>query len=393
MKALGLILATLTVARTTMGFQFQSVAALGPVFTAESPITYTQLGLLIGIYLLPGMFFAIPGGWLGKRFGDKQVVLAGLAMMTLGGAVLAMSSVFEVMFIGRLVAGLGGVLLNVLVTKMVTDWFAERGIATAMGILISSWPLGIAIALMIMNPLENLFGLETALLFPTALCAVALLMVAVIYRDPTPVTVEASTQTMPAEAKLSSYEIWGILLSGSVWCLYNMALILPLSFGAEYLVAQGVSASVAGASVSLTSWLIIPALPLGAWLAERVGKPMLVMSLTFLVIAALVAAVPFTASHAMVFALIGIIFGPAGGLIIALPSRVLQKQNRAMGMGIFFTIYYVGMGIVPAIAGFLRDLTQNPAAPFYLGSFTILLALLALAGFRLLQARQPGETV
>ena len=374
-----------------MGFQFQSIAALGPVFTAGSGISYTELGLLIGIYLLPGMFFAIPGGWLGKRFGDKRVVLAGLAMMTVGGAVLAMSTVFEVMFAGRLIAGLGGVLLNVLVTKMVTDWFAEHGIATAMGILISSWPLGIAIALLIMNPLEGLFGLEAALLFPTALCAIALMMVAFIYQDHSPIEAGQSTQHGPQRGTLSSYEIWGIVLSGSVWCLYNMALILPLSFGAEYLVAQGVSATVAGASVSLTSWLIIPALPLGAWLAERVGRPMLIMSVTFLVIAALVSFIPFTTSHALIFALIGIIFGPAGGLIIALPSRVLQKQNRAIGMGVFFTIYYVGMGIVPAIAGFLRDVTQNPAAPFYLGSFCIVLALLALAGFQVLQVRQSVE--
>ncbi len=390
MKQLWLILATLTLARTTMGFQFQSIAALGPVFTSQSGISYTQLGLLIGIYLLPGMFFAIPGGWLGKRFGDKRVVLAGLFMMTAGGAVLAMSSDFEVMFVGRLLAGLGGVLLNVLVTKMVTDWFAEHGIATAMGILISSWPLGIAIALLVMNPLENLLGLEVALLVPTVLCAIALILVATIYRDPQPKAVDPGSSVPTGQAKLSSYEIWGVILSGSVWCLYNMALILPLSFGAEYLVAEGVSPAAAGASVSLTSWLIIPALPLGAWLAERVGKPMLIMSVTFLVIAALVSFIPSTTSYVLVFALIGIIFGPAGGLIIALPAQVLQPQNRAVGMGIFFTIYYVGMGIVPAIAGWLRDVTGNPAAPFYLGSFTILLALLALAGFRVLQARRSA---
>ena len=127
-----------------MGFQFQSVAAVGPVLTSNSHITYTELGALIGIYLLPGAFFAIPGGWLGKRFGDKRIVLIGLAMMTLGGALLSLSGIYEAMLLGRLVSGIGAVLLNVLVTKMVTDWFAEYRITTAMGILISSWPLGIA---------------------------------------------------------------------------------------------------------------------------------------------------------------------------------------------------------------------------------------------------------
>ena len=96
-------------------------------------------------------------------------------MMTLGGALLAISEVYEVMFVGRLVSGLGAVLLNVLVTKMVTDWFAEHRIATAMGVLISSWPLGIAIALLILSPLESWIGLQLTFFVPVAMCAIALL--------------------------------------------------------------------------------------------------------------------------------------------------------------------------------------------------------------------------
>ena len=80
-----------------MGFQFQSVAAVGPLLTTGAIITNTELGALIGIYLLPGTLFAIPGGCLGKRLGDKRGVLTGMAMMTLGGALLALSDAYEIM--------------------------------------------------------------------------------------------------------------------------------------------------------------------------------------------------------------------------------------------------------------------------------------------------------
>ena len=106
MQRLWLILAALTLARTAMGFQFQSVAAVGPLLTADSIMTHAELGALIGIYLLPGALFAIPGGWLGKRFGDKRVVLTGLVMMTLGGTLLALSDAYQVIFTGRLISGL-----------------------------------------------------------------------------------------------------------------------------------------------------------------------------------------------------------------------------------------------------------------------------------------------
>jgi MFS family permease len=72
---------------------------------------------------------------------------------------------------------------------------------------------------------------------------------------------------------------------------------------------------------------------------------------------------------------------------MALPAQLLQKENRAIGMGIFFTVYYVGMGIFPAIAGYLRDVTQNTAAPFVLAIVAIAGAALALLGLRMMQIR------
>lgn len=389
MNRLWLILATLTLARTTMGFQFQSIAAVGPVFIEDSNLSHTQLGALIGIYLLPGALFAIPGGWLGQRFGDKRVVLSGLAMMTLGGALLTLSSAYPVLLAGRLISGIGAVLLNVLTTKMVTDWFAEHRITTAMGVLISSWPLGIAIALLVMGPIEQALGLTLSFVVPLAICALALILVAAVYTDPPGDGQTTQAAGATSAVTLNSYELGGVALSGCVWCLYNVALILPLSFGPEYLVSEGVALASAGAIVSLTSWLIIPALPLGAWFAERLGRPMATMVISFIAIALLTWMIPITSFHALIFAAIGIIFGPAGGLIMALPSQVLRRQNRAIGMGIFFAIYYAGMGIFPTIAGYTRDVTGNTAAPIILAGVAILLALLALAGFQLLRQRQP----
>ena len=85
--------------------------------------------------------------------------------------------------------------------------------------------------------------------------------------------------------------------------------------------------------------------------------------------------------------MLGIVFAPAGGLIMALPAQVLRPENRAIGMGIFFTIYYLGMGIFPALAGTIRDISGNPAAPLVLAGIAILCAIFILAGFRINQVR------
>ena len=77
----------------------------------------TRFGTLIGLYRFPGVVIALPGGLLGQRFGDKRVVLLGLAMMAVGGIVTGASSSFVGVATERLVSGVGAVLLNVLLTK------------------------------------------------------------------------------------------------------------------------------------------------------------------------------------------------------------------------------------------------------------------------------------
>ena len=77
-----LILAVLFLARTAMGFQFQAVAALSSFVVADLEIDYARLGLLIGLYLLPGVAIAYPGGLLGQYFGDKRIAVLGMALYT-----------------------------------------------------------------------------------------------------------------------------------------------------------------------------------------------------------------------------------------------------------------------------------------------------------------------
>jgi MFS family permease len=140
-------------------------------------------------------------------------------------------------------------------------------------------------------------------------------------------------------------------------------------------------------------WLIIPALPLGAVIAERIGRHVSTMVLIFIAIAVLIWIIPTTPFYVVIFASLGLVFGPAGGLIMALPTQVLSKENRAIGMGIFYTIYYAGMGVIPAIAGYALDATGNPAAPFILACIAILIAVPALMGFCIIQIRQVNNIV
>ena len=85
----------------------------------------------------------------------------------------------------------------------------------------------------------------------------------------------------------------------------------------------------------------------------------------------------------------GLLFAPPGGLIMALPAAAARPDRRAVAMGIYFTCYYAGMGVLPALAGYARDMTGNAAAPFWFAGAMLIIASLLLLQFRAAQARPP----
>ena len=82
------------------------------------------------------MVIALPGGALGKALGDKRTVLVGCSIMFVGNVIMAYSDLWSAQIAGRLLTGVGGVVVNVITSKMVMDWFAEREISTAMALFL-----------------------------------------------------------------------------------------------------------------------------------------------------------------------------------------------------------------------------------------------------------------
>jgi cyanate permease len=178
------VLALLFLIRTTMAFQFGSVGALGPLVGQTFEVDAAGVGFLIGLYLSPGLVIALPGGAIGRFFGDKRALLAGLALMTLGGAISTYGVTWEAQIAGRVLAGTGGVVLNVLMSKMVTDWFVGREIATAMGIFVNSWPVGIAVALVAQPFVAAAGGVSGAFGLAAVLAAMGFAALLILYRQP-----------------------------------------------------------------------------------------------------------------------------------------------------------------------------------------------------------------
>ena len=68
-------------------------------------------------------------------------------------------------------------------------------------------------------------------------------------------------------------------------------------------------------------------------------------------------------------------------MIVALPAKVLAPGSRSLGMGVFYTWYYVAMTLLAPLAGFLRDATGLRTVPLLFGSARLALGSAALYAF------------
>lgn len=376
----------LGVARTTMGLQFQAVGALGPLLVGALAADYAALGTLIGAYSLAGVAVALPAGWLLARFGDRGILLAGLGLMTLGGALLALAPGFGLAVAGRAVAGCGSALLTVACAKRVLDRFQGTALAPAMGIMLSAWPIGIALGLLVLPG----FGADWRLAFAASALACALAWPLLWWG--LPAGEGGGVARVAPRGRLRRGEWLPLLAVAGLWASYNAGYAVVLGFGPAFLVAGGASPAAAGALASLVGWAILPLLPLGGALAERLGRPMLTCGLCIggmaLALLALVAGGP----AAPLLVAFGFLAAPPASLIMAFLGRVLSAESRALGIGVHYMMFYAGLALLPPFAGWLRDVSGQPAAPIRAAAGFLGVALLVLAGLAALSRAAPAAT-
>jgi MFS family permease len=359
------ILAVLFTVRLTMAFQFQSVGAVAPLLGPAFGVGLADIGTLIGLYFAPGVALALPGGAIGRTFGDKRTVLAALLLMLIGGLAMALSDSWSIQIAGRLISGAGGVMLNVQMTKIVADWFAGKEIATAMAIFVNSWPAGIALSLLALPLIGSNLGIEAVHLAVAAVIGAALVLFALIYQPPAKAVSAAAGET---SARLDRRAAIAVVTAGLIWGLFNIGFAMIFSFGPSMLVERGWSIPAAGSVISSALWLAVISVPLGGFLADRSRRPSLVLTAGCIVSAILIVALPRSGAVILIVVAIGLINGLPAGPMMSLPARVLRGETRAIGMGIFYTLYYGTMMLGPVVGGALAKWTGSAAAALDFGA-------------------------
>ena len=373
-------------ARIGVGFQFIAVAALMSQLQNDLQLGYGEIGLLLGSFMITAILLSIPNSIVATFLGDRVTLLGGLGALVIGGIILAESSDFSTALVGRLFGGIGAVFITVTGAKVLTDRFAGKEIATAMSFLGVAWPVGIALGLSVLPFATQWQDWRAAVYLTIVLPAVAAVTLSIM-----PLTPEKASERggEPASQfwKISRREFRLVILGGLAWTLMSSGgYVVFSSFAPVYLAEQGVTQAEAGLMVSILSWLIIVTIPLGGYLVDQTGQSDKAIWIGCLVAAAAIAMIP-VGGPIIVWIVLSAALGITVGAVMALPSEVLSTNSRATGMGVFYTLYYAGTAGLPALAGWLHEITGNVEAVIWFSAVCLVLSPITLLAFRKLQQR------
>lgn len=374
--------------RTALGFQFQSIAALTPFLVAGFDLSFAQVGLLMGLFMLPGVVLALPGGLLGQRFGSLRVVVAGLALLIVGGTIVSYSEGFDSAAIGRTLGGAGGVLVNIMLARMVADWFRGRELQTAMGIMLAAWPFGMALALVILGPLAAESSWRVAEYATVVAAGLALGLVGLVYQAPPGApAVERATLRLNVPRR-----VWALAVSAGVgWALLNASVIVVASFAPSFLMSRGSSVTEAGLITGAALWISIVAVPIGGLVADRVNRPRLLIVAACLAATITIACIARAPVPALWMVASGILLGLPPSIMMSLLPRAVAAEHLSTALGVYYGLFYLGMAVSQTLAGLLRDLTGDPGMPLLFAAVLMAATVPAVFAFWRLEGRAAPE--
>lgn len=376
------ILALLVLARAGLGVQFQTVGSASSGLADAFAFDNAQLGLMIGLFMAPGLFLAMPAGAFARFASDRVLSAAGLAALAVGGLLSTLATSPEALGLGRIIAGAGFLVVTLYFTKMVADWFGGREIATAMSLLVMSWPFGIAVGQVGHTWLATVFDWRLPFLVASAWCGLAAIGVWAMYRPPhdLPPVSERRLRLMPRE--------WALIgCAGIAWGVFNAGYITWLSFGPAVLEARGMTLLAAASIISVASWVMIVSGAVCGQIVDRFGRRDTVLMAGMLAGAAAFFLLQIPGAGLISSLLFGIIGMAPAGVIMALSGQAVAPERRAFGMGVFFTLYHAVMAVSPTLAGWLVDRTGTPDTAMLLGAGLFALVIPLAFAFRILKAR------
>lgn len=384
------LLASLLI-QTCLGGIYAWSTFVGPLVDGYS-LSPARAQLIFGATILVFTVAMIFAGRLQSRVGPRPVAAGGAVFFGAGYFYAAASGgEFTHLFIGlSLLGGIGIGMGYVCPLATCVKWFPNhKGLVT--GISVASFGAG---AILLSTAAENVLarGINVLAVFRgIAILYGALILTGAMFLDvPAKAAAAARPKTYPGI--LQSRPFW-VLFTGMFCGTFSGLMVIGnlkpigLTLGIESLYAtMAISAFAVGNGLGRVAW---------GWVLDRVGKPVIPLSLGMLAAAviALAAVSGFNAGFVLVAFCVGFGFGGCFVLYAAHLGNVYGSEAVGRIYPLIFLAYGISGVVGPTVGGLLFELTGSYLPSIILAAFVASAGAVVLGGYAARKVTQPANVV
>ena len=325
----------------------------------------------MALFALPGIFLALPGGYLADIFGTRKIGMISLLLLAAGTLSMVLGNT-AFLFLGRFISGIGAGALIVVAPQVISQRFVGREIGLAMGIFNTAVPLGTIIAFNLMVPITQALGVLAAITFTAVFDLIAFAAFLFTFPDQ-----PADHDTGPvARGRRGIRGLGkGIWITTAVWTLFNMALMSFFTYGIDLFTLSGYGPNYSALLASIPMIISIPLAPFAGMALDRYGwrtGPLILGGTVSAIAIFLIAYYPHLALIETILLGVAISFFPPA--IFTIAGEVLPRERMGTGFGVFTSIYNLGLFAAIPLLGAMKD-----SFGVYEPSFTVMAVLLLIS--------------
>jgi sugar phosphate permease len=344
------------------GLISSSLPVLISIIAIDLGLTATQMGMILGVWILLYVPIAIPIGLLIDQIRVKKVIFLGLVFVAVSGVLRGFAVNFSSMVFFAAIFGMGGPMVSIGMSKTIAVWFRGEERGFALGILLAGFFVGSGTVLALTNTLFlPFFGTWRTTLTVYGLVGFVAALFWILFSREGPLSIREDTLYITLKEGLST-----LLKENYVWVVGLIAFLL---FAAGYaftswlptlLQVKGMTPALAGILASVPNWAGI----LGSVTIPRFGKSglrrkmlfvlFLIQGIWVFLVVLVDGLIPLTA----VLVLYGLCSAAIPPITIVLLMNLpnIGAKNTGAASGVFFSFGAVGGFIGPLIVGYLTDL-------------------------------------
>lgn len=338
-----------------------TVPVLLPLLPAAMGVGFVELGFAISIFGLVSAMLQAPTGYVVDLFGARRLLMVGLAVGSVGFALLAAFPTYEMLVICMAITGLANCVYHPADYSILSRGMNSERMGRAFSIHTFAGYMGNALAPVILVPVAFAFDVRWALIVSSLTGLLALSAVATGKVVTLPVPPQLTLSRANSQASNGQPLVWG-----PIFVLTTFFILIGLSVGAieKFSVSsfvQGFGISLPTANTALTAFLFSSAFGVlaGGALADRTRRHGMVAAAAFGLAALLLTAVILLRPPGMVLVAMLGVTGLLTGIVAPSRDMLVREASPPGAEGRVFGIVSTGFNISgilgPVLFGYLLD--------------------------------------